>query len=290
MAAADSKRCIANAPYRAIFEIRDTARELVSVATNLDSEISVDSGSFADLVAEATEIGSSGVYYVDISAAEFTASGDATLKVTSTEGVGVVLPLPIEPAADSGVAQASTATSLTLRAAASATDDFYVGLQVEIVRNTGAGQVRTITDYVGSTNVASIDRAWITNPDSTSVYKVLPLTGARMGTNAMVQVDVQEVDADSTIPTSIQYIYQGGFIESAVDDATPTTTSFDGASGLTATDDFYNSSILLFVTGNLAGLEREITDFVGSTLTFTTGAFPVAPANGDKFVIINRVF
>jgi hypothetical protein len=237
MAQADSKRCIANAPYRAVLPIRDTSGALVSSATGLDSEISVDSGAFADLTAEATEIGSSGVYYVDVTAAELTAAGDATLLVKSTEGVASVLPLPLEAASDSGVAQAAAASSLTLRAAASGTNDIYNGQQVEIVRGTGAGQVRTIIDYVGSTNVATLDRAWITNPDSSSVYKITD-TGARMGTNAMVQVDLQEVDADATIPVAIQYIYQGGFIQTSVDDSTPTTTAFNGAAGLSSSDNF----------------------------------------------------
>ena len=109
MAQADSKRCIANAPYRAVFAIRNTADALVSGASALDSELSVDNASFADLTDEATEIGTSGIYYVDITAAEFAASGDATLKVESTECVPTVVHLPIEPASDSGVAQAAMA-------------------------------------------------------------------------------------------------------------------------------------------------------------------------------------
>lgn len=288
MAAGDSQRCIANAAFRAIVPIRDTSGALVSGATSLDSELSLDSNTPSDLTAEATEIGSSGVYYVDITAAEFAATGDATLTVASAEGVTSVLHLPIEPASDSGVAQAGTATSITLATTASATNDYYNGQVVEIVRGTGAGQFRTIVDYVGTTTVATVERAWATNPDTTSVYKVWKL-GARMNVDAYQEVDVQEVDADATVPAAMVFAYQGGFIQSSVDDATPTTTSFIGASGLSTTNDFYNQSLLLFVTGNNAGIPREITDYVGSTLTFTTTAFPVAPANGDSFMIVGVV-
>lgn len=289
MAAGDSKRCIANAPFRAVFDIRDTSGQLVSGATSLDSEISVDSGAFGDLTAEATEIGSSGIYYVDITAAELTAAGDATLLVKSAEGVETVVYLPIEEASDSGVAQAATSTSITLRAAANATNDYYNGQAVEIVRGTGAGQFRAIADYTGTSKIATIARAWVTNPDSTSVYKV-SLIGCRTTIDGYLEVDVQSVDGDTDAATAMQHAYQGGFISSSIDDASPTSTSFAGASGLSTSDDFYNNSILIFVTGNDAGIAREITDYTGSTLTFTTGAFPVAPANGDEFMIIGRVF
>jgi hypothetical protein len=46
----------------------------------------------------------------------------------------------------------------------------------------------------------------------------------------------------------------------------------------------------MFVSGNLKGVNREITDYTGSSLLLTTSAFPVAPANGDEFVIIGKVF
>jgi len=44
-------------------------------------------------------------------------------------------------------------------------DDFYNGMTVEIIAGTGIGQVRTITDYTGSTRVLTVD-TWTTNPDT----------------------------------------------------------------------------------------------------------------------------
>ena len=291
MAAGDSLRCIRNAPFRAIIDIRDTANSLVSGATNLDTELIADSGTPADLTGEATEIGSSGIYYVDLTASEMTATGDISIITKSTEGNTTFYQLPVEPHMESGVAQAGTANSITLRSAASATNDLYNGCQIEIVRGTGVGQSRTISDYVGSTNIASVDRSWTTNPDTTSVYAISGV-GAAMGTNnnGRVAANILEVNSTAAIASAIEHAYQGGFIQSSVDDASPTTTGFTGASGLSSTDDFYNTSIMLFVTGNLAGIAREITDYTGSTLTFTTGAFPVAPANGDEFMITGKVF
>lgn len=71
-------------------------------------------------------------------------------------------------------AQAGGNTSITLDASASATDDYYVGGMVFLESGTGALQARIITDYVGSTKVCTVDRAWATNPDNTSVFRVFP--------------------------------------------------------------------------------------------------------------------
>lgn len=72
-----------------------------------------------------------------------------------------------------GTAQAGAATTITLAAGSSASNSFYVGAVVRIVSGTGAGQERYITAYVGTTKVATVDAAWVTNPDSTSVYQIL---------------------------------------------------------------------------------------------------------------------
>lgn len=86
---------------------------------------------------------------------------------------GVTLAALDSAVVQSGTAQAGGASTITLAAGASATDSLYVGETVMIYGGTGAGQVRVITGYVGATKVATVGRAWTTNPDATSVYKVL---------------------------------------------------------------------------------------------------------------------
>ncbi|HXG36514.1 MAG TPA: hypothetical protein VNL15_06070 [Dehalococcoidia bacterium] len=73
-----------------------------------------------------------------------------------------------------GTAQAGAAGTITLDAAASASDDLYNGLIVAIVSGTGIGQARLVTDYVGATKVATVSPNWITAPDATSVFVLLP--------------------------------------------------------------------------------------------------------------------
>ena len=75
---------------------------------------------------------------------------------------------------DTGQGQAGTSTSITLAATASATDDYYNAMTVYISDGVGSGQIRTITDYNGTTKIATVSVAWSTNPDGTSVYEVMP--------------------------------------------------------------------------------------------------------------------
>ena len=70
--------------------------------------------------------------------------------------------------------QAGTSTSITLAATASATDDYYNAMTVYISDGVGSGQIRTISDYDGTTKIATVSSAWTTNPDGTSVYEAMP--------------------------------------------------------------------------------------------------------------------
>lgn len=76
-------------------------------------------------------------------------------------------------------AQAGATGTITLDTGASAVDDAYNGMRVGILSGTGAGQERVISDYVGSTKVASVAVNWTTAPDATSVFVVYgrPVTG-----------------------------------------------------------------------------------------------------------------
>jgi hypothetical protein len=71
-----------------------------------------------------------------------------------------------------GTAQAGASTTITLDAGAVATDDIYNGASITITSGTGAGQTRIISDYVGSTKVATVSTSWTTTPNNTSVFSV----------------------------------------------------------------------------------------------------------------------
>ena len=71
-----------------------------------------------------------------------------------------------------GTAQAGASTTITLDAGAVATDDIYNGASITITSGTGAGQTGIISDYVGSTKVATVSTSWTTTPNNTSVFSV----------------------------------------------------------------------------------------------------------------------
>lgn len=75
---------------------------------------------------------------------------------------------------DAGTAQAGAATTITLRAGASAIDNIYQGQLIFISAGTGVGESKAIASYVGSTKVATIIGSWPVTPNATSVYEIYP--------------------------------------------------------------------------------------------------------------------
>lgn len=100
----------------------------------------------------------------------------------------------------SGTAQAGAATSITLDASASATTDLYKSAVILILAGTGAGQVRECTAYNGGTKVASIAPNWVTNPDGTSVFLVMPADGVVVGSDAKAVLSA-DAHPGAVIPT-----------------------------------------------------------------------------------------
>src|SRR5574341_353009 len=120
--------------YRITFPLLDADGDLVTGATTPDSELSQDSGTFADATNEMTEIATnSGVYYLDLIDTETDATVVAIIAKSATAGmkttVMVIHPRRY-PIVRSGTAQAGAATTITLDSGASAVDDFYVGCYV----------------------------------------------------------------------------------------------------------------------------------------------------------------
>lgn len=102
----------------------------------------------------------------------FTGTGavTATVQVYTRFDANLTHSLGVAVTNADGTATAGGATSITLAVGSSATDDFYNDNVIRIVGGTGAGQSRVVTDYVGSTRVATVGSAWVTNPDNTSQY------------------------------------------------------------------------------------------------------------------------
>jgi len=75
-----------------------------------------------------------------------------------------------------GVAQTATSNTITLALGSDATDDYYNGLGIFITAGTGVNQYRTITDYDGTSKVATVDSDWTVGQEpATGEYYVAPL-------------------------------------------------------------------------------------------------------------------
>lgn len=79
----------------------------------------------------------------------------------------------ITAAAVTGSAVAGGSNTITLAAGASAVDDFYNGMVISITSGTGNGHIGLITDYVGSTKVATVQASTATFvPAASSGYSI----------------------------------------------------------------------------------------------------------------------
>ena len=84
----------------------------------------------------------------------------------------------ITAAAVTGSATAGGAGTITLAVGASAVDDFYNGMVISIASGTGNGHIGLITDYVGSTKVATVQASTATFvPGASSAYSIAANVG-----------------------------------------------------------------------------------------------------------------
>lgn len=153
----------------------------------------------------------------------------------------------------SATATAGGALNITFPAGASAIDTFYRSSLIQIVGGTGIGQARFILDYNGTTKIATVHRAWLTNPDATSVFVVVPWAdlGTSMG------------------------IAQGG--------GASTITLNAGAS---PTDDLYVGLTIFLQQSTGAGQSRIITAYNGTTKVATVAsAWVTQPTSTTEYVL-----
>jgi hypothetical protein len=74
---------------------------------------------------------------------------------------------------EQGTATAGAGGTITDTLNRKESDNYWKGGKVEILSGTGAGQVRDITSFIQSTSVISVTPNWGTNPDTTSIYRVI---------------------------------------------------------------------------------------------------------------------
>ena len=103
-----------------------------------------------------------------------------------------------------------------------------------------------------------------------------------------LQVDAVEISSDATAAANLEESATGIVVCNTTSGTnTTTTTDSSGIAGY-STDDFYNGRTIVFVSGTLLGQAARITDFNGSTHTFTHTALAnsASASSGDDFVVV----
>lgn len=184
-----------NRAYRLTFGIYDADGDLVTGASGLDSEVSLDGGTFADCTNEAVEIATnSGVYYLDLTAAEMNSFTSVVITKTSTSGakttVTIITPAKagdvVSNSLFSGVTAGSPSTTSVQLADGPSSADYFVG-QLLVVRGVGSGR---ITAYDDATGTLTIDPPMVLAPGSGDECYILPVF-------ASTAAIVDAMDADS---------------------------------------------------------------------------------------------
>lgn len=207
------------------------------------------------------------------------------------------------PQVITGTATAGDATHITLASGSVITDDYYNGRQIKITSGTGSGQSAIITDYVGSTLVATVAE-WTVIPDATSVYRITEdATHIKLAAGSSASDDYYNGKIIKIISglgvgqqrTVVDYVGASLRLEVSAWDIMPDETStyliVENAIhmmlqiGSSASNDYYNNKIITIYEGTGLGQTRSIIDYVAATLTIEVAAWEILPDNTSKYKI-----
>lgn len=172
-----------NVAFRVTFPIFDNDGDLVTGAAALDSEVSLDGGTFADVTAEAIEIATaSGLYFLDLTAAEMNADTVAiTVKTTTTDAKTTPIVLYPEEAGDIRV----NVTEIVGTAPTLTTGDLDVNVATVAANAINAAAIAT--DAITNAKIAA-------NAIGASEIATDAITAAKIATDA---IGASELAADA---------------------------------------------------------------------------------------------
>jgi hypothetical protein len=231
--------------------------------------------------------GSGGLFIAGTNAATTAnITGNITGNVSGSVGsvtAAVTLSAGDSPIIQTGTAAAGAATTITLASALGA-DNLPNGCTVKITSGTGSKQSRVITGYVDATKVATVDRAWTTNPDNTSVYAVLyedsPKTDSNLAVTAGTVSDKTGYTLTQAFPANFSSlgISGGGHISNVDTVLSPTSAQIATAvwQDTTAGDFTVATSPGKIIFTQLGG-----TFTTTSSSVFTAGSLVNAPTGGS---------
>lgn len=273
-----------------VFPIYDADGDLVTAAASLDSERSIDQGTFADTSAEATEIATaSGIYQLAPTQAEL--NGDEIAFITKT-----------------GTAGAKTAVNVLYTSARNIDDLAFPTTTGRSIDVEATGEVGLNYDnVVGTIDAADIGADAITEAKiadnsiaaehiAANAIGASELAADAIGASQLATDAVDEI-ADGvwdellsghvTLGSFGQVLNALGARTGEVNDAGPLVGDFDVDGFTEATNDHFNSMVMIFTSGVLLGQGRIISDYVGAGQNcIFERPWTEAPTDGDDFVIV----
>ena len=233
MASTDARPVpIKNTAFRATFCIWDADGDLVTGAADLDSEVSKDGGAFADCTNEATEIGSSGIYYLDLTSTEMNADAVCVIVKTSTVGAKttpiILYPeetgdINIDVTAWNGTAIPAVHTAgypiVTVKdgTGTGEIDTTSGGVLVAALANNAITAAAIAADAIGASELAA-DAAteigtavWATAARTVTAATNITSTGAAVPITAggLVSADVTAISTDTTAANNAESFFDG---------------------------------------------------------------------------------
>lgn len=102
--------------------------------------------------------------------------------------------------------------------------------------------------------------------------------------NGYIKADSVAISGDETTADNLQSSM--GVIVNSTATGTPTTTTMADSALSETTDDHYVGRVIIFTTGDAAGIAATITDYDGSAKQFTFSTIVTEPSSGDGYIIV----
>lgn len=106
------------------------------------------------------------------------------------------------------IASSVNSTAIVIDGGSSSVDNFYTGSTVFISSGLGAGQIKTIANYVGETKVLTVNNAFSVSPNSSSTFHISPLisvTGDGSGATAYANVESGQIKRINMVGVGTNY-------------------------------------------------------------------------------------
>lgn len=301
-----------NSAFTVTFPIFDADGDLVSAAADLDSEVSIDAGTFADVSpGEAVEIATaSGVYALALAIAEMNGDIICTITKTSTAGaktaVNVMytvtrqikdLAFPVTTGRgllveSDNVVHADLKEWLGVAPLALSSQRVQV-----LVGAMSASVIAAATFAAGAIDAAAIANAAIDAATfAAAAIDASAIAADAIGSSELAATAAQEIADEVWDELMSGHLAVGSFGQvlnglgcrtGEVADVAPAAGDFDVDGFTEVTDAHFAGHVLVFTSGALLGQARIITTYMGAAQNCAFDrAFTEAPADNDDFVIL----